>query len=117
VRVLVVDDEPNLRYLLRLLFEINGHDVDEAGDGRAAIGQIALRRPDVIVTDVMMPVMTGRELIARLRGDPATAAIPIIVVSASTNIRTIEGGDRIFQKPFDQEDVLEAAVQLAGSAA
>jgi CheY-like chemotaxis protein len=117
VRVLVVDDEPNLRYLLRLLFEVHGHEVDEAGDGEAAIAQIGVRQPDVIVTDVMMPVMTGRELIARLRGDPATAEIPIIVVSASTNIRTIEGGDRVFPKPFDQDAVLDAAEQLGGHAA
>jgi CheY-like chemotaxis protein len=112
VRVLVVDDEPSLRFLLRVLFEVDGHEVDEASNGVTALEQVERRRPDLIVTDVMMPVMTGRQLIESLRADPATADIPVIVVSASTNVHKVDGSDAAFRKPIDQPALLAAARQL-----
>jgi CheY-like chemotaxis protein len=115
VRVLVVDDEPSLRFLLRVLFEVEGHDVDEAPDGKAALERIGRERPDLVVTDVMMPVMTGRQLIETLRADPATADIPVIVVSASTNVHTVSGSDAAFRKPFDHAAMLAAARVLLGA--
>jgi two-component system cell cycle response regulator len=63
----------------------------------------------------MMPVMTGRQLIQELRSDPATADIPVIVVSASTNVLTVEGSDAAFRKPFDQSALLAAARELVGA--
>jgi CheY-like chemotaxis protein len=113
-RVLVVDDEESIRYLVRLVFELHGYEVDEAPNGAAALQRVAAEAPDVIVTDVMMPVMNGRELIAHLRADPATAAIPIIVVSASMSVKSITEGDRAYQKPFDQTILVEAADELLG---
>jgi CheY-like chemotaxis protein len=117
VRVLVVDDEPSLRFLLRVLFEIDGHAVEEAANGKAALEQVERQRPDLIVSDVMMPVMTGRQLIQELRADTATADIPVIVVSASTNVLSVEGSDASFRKPFDQSALLAAARELVGAAA
>jgi CheY-like chemotaxis protein len=115
VRVLVVDDEPSLRFLLRVLFEVDGHAVGEAPNGQAALDEVRRQRPDLIVTDVMMPIMTGRQLIQALRADPATADIPVIVVSASTNVHTVEGSDAAFRKPIDQPGLLAAARQLVGA--
>jgi CheY-like chemotaxis protein len=113
-RVLVVDDEESIRYLMRLVFELNGYEVDEAPNGAAALQRVSAAPPDVIVTDVMMPVMNGRELIAHLRADPSTASIPIIVVSSSISVNAISDGDRAFQKPFDQTIVVDAADELLG---
>ena len=74
----MVDDEPDERFLLRRVFERAGHDVTDAADGSAALGIVRESPPDLVVTDMMMPVMDGVELIRRLRGDPATAGIPIL---------------------------------------
>jgi CheY-like chemotaxis protein len=72
----VVDDEADQRFLLRRCFESAGYDVTEAGDGVAALKCVANARPNLVVTDVMMPVMDGPELIMLLRAAPATADIP-----------------------------------------
>ncbi len=77
-RILVVDDEPDERFLLRRLFERAGHEVTDAADGSAALAIVRESHPDLVVTDMMMPVMDGVELIRRLHGDPATAGIPIL---------------------------------------
>ena len=79
--ILVVDDEPDARYLLRYEFERAGFDVREAANGAAALAAMAASAPDLVVTDVMMPVMNGVELIRCLRADPRTADIPILCVS------------------------------------
>ena len=72
--ILVVDDESSMRFLLRMTFEIEGHEVDEAPNGLAAIEGIEGGRvPDLVATDYMMPVMNGGELIARLRREPGDA--------------------------------------------
>jgi CheY-like chemotaxis protein len=115
VRVLVVDDEPSLRFLLRVIFEVDGHEVDEAPNGKAALEHVGRQRPDLIVTDVMMPVMTGRQLIETLKADPSTADIPVIVVSASTNVHEVDGSDAAFRKPIDQPALLSAARELLGA--
>jgi CheY-like chemotaxis protein len=80
--VLVIDDEPDVRFLIRRILEGAGHDVVEAGHGAAGMKAVRRSPPDLVVTDLMMPVMSGSELIVLLRSDPETAAIPILVVSA-----------------------------------
>jgi two-component system chemotaxis response regulator CheY len=94
--VLVVDDEPDVRFLLRLEFEVAGHQVSEAADGAAALKLIETFRPDLIVTDLMMPVMDGRELIARLRADAKTAGIPILQLSSNPDLAA--GADACLNK-------------------
>lgn len=118
-RILVVDDEPNMRFLLRLAFEVEGHTVEEAPDGQAAIEQVESGLlPDLVATDFMMPRMNGGELIARLRRDPATARIPIILVSASPGSeRRATSADAFFRKPFDPEALSQCATTLMGDEA
>jgi CheY-like chemotaxis protein len=82
LRVLLVEDTENLRYAFGVLLRMNGYEVREAKDGREALGCLAKFRPQVIVTDLMMPIMGGQELIGRLRADPQTAAIPIVAITA-----------------------------------
>jgi CheY-like chemotaxis protein len=101
-RVLVVDDESSIRFLLRLAFEMDGHQVEEAPNGLLAIQSVESgRAPDLIATDFMMPLMNGGELIARLRANPATAAVPVILVSSSPGSERKTEADAFFRKPFD----------------
>jgi CheY-like chemotaxis protein len=107
-RILVVDDEPDMRFLLRRIFESVGHEVSEAGNGAAALITIRRSRPDLIVTDMMMPVMDGVELIRRLRGDPTMRNIPIVAVSGHGHLAA--QADVVVSKPF-RSDALLAAVK------
>ena len=84
--ILVVDDEPDQRFLLRRIFERAGHEVSDASNGAAALQAVRASAPDLVVTDVMMPVMDGVELIRCLRGDPATADIPVLAASGDTHL-------------------------------
>jgi CheY-like chemotaxis protein len=104
--ILVVDDDPGMRSLLRLIFETAGHVVVEAPHGKAALELIRPNSmPDVVVTDLMMPVLSGAQLIEQLRSEQRTAAIPVVVVSASPDAaRTLEASglvQAVVRKPFD----------------
>jgi CheY-like chemotaxis protein len=114
VKVLVVDDESNMRFLIRMILESAGHEVVEAAHGAAALDRVKESRPDVMVTDLMMPVMSGRELVARLRADPETASLPIIVVSANSSL-VATAADAVLGKPFDADALVAAVGLLAGS--
>jgi two-component system response regulator CpxR len=104
-KILIVDDDPSTRFVVRLILEREGYVVVEAGNGQAALDLIKTDPlPDVVMTDLMMPVMTGTELIRRLRSDPRTVAIRIAVVSsnadAASSLRSSGQVDEIFGKPF-----------------
>jgi CheY-like chemotaxis protein len=110
LKILVVDDEPDLRHLLRRIFERAGHEVAEAGHGTAALELVHASPPDVVVTDIMMPVMDGAELIRRLRADPATAQIPILAATGDPDLA--EGADAVLPKPYKPDQVLAATNAL-----
>jgi CheY-like chemotaxis protein len=107
---LVVDDEPDQRFLLRRTLERAGHEVSEANDGAAALRAVQESAPDLVVTDIMMPVMDGAELIRRLRGDPATEHILILAASGDTQLAG--GADAILPKPYAGRDLLAIAHAL-----
>jgi CheY-like chemotaxis protein len=112
-RILVVDDEPSVRFLLRLAFEMEGHQVEEAPNGLVAIQSVeGGRAPDLVATDFMMPLMNGGELIARLRANPKTASLPVILVSSSPGSERRTEADLFFRKPFDPGELARAAAQL-----
>lgn len=111
--ILVVDDEASTRFLLRATLEIAGRSVTEAPDGVAAVERIAGGRvPDLVATDFMMPRMSGGELIARLRRDPATSDIPIILVSSSPGSENKTEADVFFRKPFDPQKLVDRPAGL-----
>jgi CheY-like chemotaxis protein len=83
MKILLVDDEPALRELLRATFEGADVSVDEAESGLEAEARIRRRRPDVIVLDLRMPVMDGVELCKRLKADPKTSQIPIVLLTGA----------------------------------
>src|SRR5581483_1612373 len=103
--ILVVDDDSATRLLVRSILEIAGHEVIEAPHGSAALDLISAQRlPDVVVTDLTMPVLDGKELIAQLRSGPVTATIPIVVVSGNlAEARTLKANglvEAVISKPF-----------------
>ena len=82
-KVLVVDDEPSIRKLLKVALGNRGFEVLEAENGLDAMGVIAAEKPDLVVLDVMMPTMTGHEVHDRLRQKPDTRELPILFLSAA----------------------------------
>lgn len=112
-RILVVDDESSVRFLLRVAFEMAGHEVEEAPNGLAAVQAVEDgRAPDLVATDFMMPLMNGGELIARLRANPKTASMPVILISSSPGSERKTSADAFFRKPFDPEKLGECAAEL-----
>jgi CheY-like chemotaxis protein len=109
-KILVVDDESDSRYLLRREFERAGYDVGEAEHGAAALAAISASAPALVVTDIMMPVMDGVELIRRLRTDPHTAGIPILCVSGNYDLAA--GADLALDKYGDLSGLLPAVQAL-----
>jgi CheY-like chemotaxis protein len=107
---LVVDDEPNERFLLRRIFERAGHEVSDAANGAAALAAVRESAPDLVVTDVMMPVMNGAELIRCLRDDPATAHIPILAASGDPHLAC--AADAVAPKPYEIQHLLAVATAL-----
>ena len=82
-KILVVDDEPSIRRLLKVALTNRGFEVVEAEDGLQAIGMIAAEQPDLVVLDVMMPGLTGHQVHDRLRQKPETKNLPILFLSAA----------------------------------
>ena len=108
--ILIVDDEPDVRFVLRMAFESAGHQIVEAHHGAAALEHVESSRPALVVTDVMMPVLDGLELVRRLRADPDTAAIPILLLSSRATAPS--AADMAFAKPFRPHEVLAAGLSL-----
>ena len=118
MRILLVDDEPALRELLRTTFEGAHVQVDEAASGVEAEARIRRRRPDVIVLDLRMPGMSGTELCARLKGDEKTKQIPIVLLTGADaeEARRAQrsGAEALVRKPFSPLDLLAIVERLAG---
>jgi hypothetical protein len=121
--VLIVEDEPSLRELLRRMLERDGYAVAEANDGRAALEHVRERAPGVILLDLMMPVMDGFEFLAELRREEAWRQIPVIVVTAkdlSPEERERLNGSvaRILQKgAYDRQALLAEVRALVAASA
>ena len=81
-KILVADDEPDMRALLSDLLEEAGHEVTEAENGQVAVQKVQLELPDLVLLDVLMPMMNGIQVLQRLRNDPATEKLPVILLTA-----------------------------------
>jgi len=104
-KVLLVDDEDSLRKVLKDLLERDGYEVSEARDGVQALDQVDRIGPDIIVLDLNLPALDGYGVLSQLRSRPATAGIPVIVLTAKgdedNEVRVFElGADDFLQKPF-----------------
>jgi two-component system chemotaxis response regulator CheY len=110
--ILVVDDEPDLRNILRTILERAGHDVADACDWTQALAAVHARRPDLVVTDVRMPVTDGTELVRRLRADPRTAHIPIVATSADRSLAY--AADLVLSSTYSRGRLVAAVDLLLG---
>jgi len=121
---LVVDDDDVIRQLITVNLELEGFEVIPAVDGQDALDKVKDAQPDVVTLDVMMPRVDGWEAAARLREDPETAHIKVILLSARAQESDIQRGERIgvdayLTKPFDPDeliDVVRRMVDASGSA-
>ena len=110
--VLVVDDEPSVRRLLRDILELEGYNVREAADGPSALESLAEHRPACVVLDVMMPGMSGIEVLAAVRDDDTLIDLPVMMLTAATDDQTTwsgwsSGANYYLPKPFDVEHLLK----------
>lgn len=115
VRILIVDDEPPIRKLLRVGLATEGHAVIEAADAREAIDRVAKDKPDLILLDLGLPDMPGHELLARWRSEQLD--LPILILSSRTDeggiVRALEhGADDYVTKPFGMRE-LAARIRVA----
>jgi signal transduction histidine kinase len=109
--VLLADDNADMRAYVRRLLEARGYDVVAVGDGEAAMAVLRERRPDLVLTDVMMPKLDGFGLLAAIRSDPPTASVPVILLSARAGEgATVDGldagADDYLVKPFAARELL-----------
>ena len=110
-RILVADDDADIRELVQFKLESAGFDVATATDGQEALDAALADPPDLLVLDLMMPRLTGLEVCTALRGTPATARLPIIMLTAKAQEADITGGlaagaDDYMVKPFSPRDLL-----------
>lgn len=114
--ILVVDDDRAIREALAELLVEEGYRVWSAGDGQQALMKVFLHWPDLILLDLMMPVMSGWQFLATRSEYPRLARIPVVVLSAFDVFdRRMDEATAVHPKPFQVEDVLESIHRLAGA--
>jgi adenylate cyclase len=114
--ILVVDDTPQNLRVVDAIFTPRGYTVGWAASGVEALAKVAVERPDLVLLDVVMPGMDGYEVCRRLRADPLTRLLPVIMITASDDQQKVSalevGADDFVQKPFDQAELLARVSSL-----
>lgn len=118
-KVLVVDDEPLQRRMLKDALEKAGHVVIVAETGRATIDRAMTESPDCILLDVMMPGWDGYETCAQLKANPVLIGIPVLFISATTDLRVVDRAERlgavgVLPKPVPTPELLQAVALAIG---
>ncbi len=109
--VLIVDDEDLTRQMIAMFMKMDGYDTVEAEDGVDALEKVAKRQPDAIILDVMMPVMDGITMCKKLRKNPATASIPVLMLSGRSQLGAEEdgldaGANAYMKKPMEPKEMM-----------
>ena len=115
--MLVVDDDDVIRQLITVNLELEGFEVISATDGQDALDKVKAAQPHVVTLDVMMPRVDGWEAATRLRQDPETEHIKVILLSARAQEADIQRGEKIgvdayLTKPFDPDELIETVRRL-----
>ena len=118
LRALVVDDSAVIRDLISVNLQLEGFEVTTAGDGIEALDIVTTVRPHVITLDVKMPRLDGFETVTRLRDNPATTHIPIVVVTGRAQAVDLSRGEALgveayLTKPFEPAELVEVVTRLA----
>lgn len=119
-KILIVDDDQDIRRLLAIRLKASGHEAVFAGDAISAVNQARKEQPDLILLDVMLPAGDGYLVMERLKAMPAMEGIPVIVVSAldpshQEDKLAASGADAYVQKPFDHEELLAEIDRALGA--
>jgi DNA-binding response OmpR family regulator len=118
--VLIAEDEPNIVESLRFILGREGCEVTAVFDGKAVIDQIASLRPDLVILDVMLPKMTGFEVLKWIKSNPELTGMPVMILTAKgqeKDRKTAEdlGADAFVTKPFSNREVVERVMTLAAA--
>jgi CheY-like chemotaxis protein len=116
--ILVVEDELSIAEMLRAVLEDEGYRVAVAGNGREALSSLPEVRPDIVVCDVMMPIVDGRQVCRAIQADPKYQATPIVLMSAVPETVIRSGTDdftysAFILKPFNMDQLLDTVERLA----
>ena len=115
--VLLIEDEPNIIEAIRFILSRDGWTVHTHSDGRSAVDAVRDKAPDVVILDVMLPGKSGFDILRDIRADEATAALPVLMLTAKGQTKDRElaqqiGVSRFMAKPFSNNDVLSAVRDL-----
>lgn len=116
-KVLIVDDEPNIRLSVEFLMKREGYEVLTAADGQEGLKALTTHRPDLMILDVMMPRKNGFEVLVEARADQNVADVPILMLSAKgreaeMNKGLALGADAYITKPFSTHDLVAKVAEL-----
>lgn len=117
-RFMVIDDDPVIRTLITEMVTSLGHSVQTAESGTDAISRLGAECPDIIILDFQMPDMTGLDVLTRIRENPATQGLPVIMLSANSSAASLSeakgvAADCYLEKPFKMGDFVSAIKSLA----
>ncbi len=117
-RILIVEDHPTMREAMRLVLEGEGFDIDEASDGAQALSAVREEPPDLVLLDMSIPGVSGPDVLAAVKSDPATSEVRVIVVTATGEegraAAMAGGADHYFTKPFSPIALLQAVEEVLG---
>lgn len=112
-KIMVVDDEPDLLEVVKLILESDGYQVVTAGSGQEALDNIEKEKPDLVLLDIIMPKMDGWEVFSRIKSNPKTTSIPVIMLTAKDQridkligLHVVRVDDYI-TKPFGRSELLD----------
>lgn len=118
MRVLIVEDEPNIVESLSFVLQRAGYDVTSAADGEMALGLLRAATPDLLVLDLMLPGINGFEVLKAVKANPALGAVPVIVLTAKGQARDRRmaediGVEGFMTKPFSNREFVELVQGLS----
>jgi CheY-like chemotaxis protein len=112
LRTLIVDDDPDIREMVRAMLEADGYQVEEASNGREALEQIRQTSPNLVVLDIMMPELNGYDVVVHMKQQVETQNIPVMFVTAKAELRDLYSGYKKYgveyyiTKPFTKAQLL-----------
>jgi DNA-binding response OmpR family regulator len=118
-KILIVEDHPTMREAMRLVLEHEGFEISEAADGASALERIHADAPDLVFLDLNIPGSSGTDVLKTLKGDPATADVRVIIVTATgeegrSHVMSL-GADEYFTKPFSPRALLQTVERVLAS--
>lgn len=113
-KILIVDDEPDIRTYLTILYQENGYETETAENGEVAMAKARSFQPDLISLDIIMPEETGQKFYRELKKDPKLSRIPVVIISGVTRYKALFSRDHktmpkpfaFVEKPVDREELI-----------